>query len=149
MHRLSRRCQYAVRAVTELAREHGGPPVSTAMLARRQAIPRRFLEQILCQLREAGLVRSRAGRQGGYTLIPAPDELSIGRVIRLFGCAFRLVDCRACGGDRPCRLETDCGFARLWHMGTRALSALYDQTTFADLIASRFEAAIGLTAQAC
>lgn len=79
--RLSARVDYALRAAAELAAASGGP-VTAEQLARTQAIPGKFLENILTQLRRAGLVRSQRGPVGGYWLARPASEISLADLIR-------------------------------------------------------------------
>ena len=81
--RVSAKTDYALRAAVELAAAHGdGMPVKGERLATSQAIPLRFLENILLQLRHAGIVESRRGADGGYKLARAPEEITLADVIR-------------------------------------------------------------------
>ena len=80
--RVSAKTDYALRATVELAAEEGGPPVKGERLATSQAIPLRFLENILLQLRYAGLIESRRGAEGGYRLARPAAEISLADVIR-------------------------------------------------------------------
>jgi Rrf2 family protein len=79
--RLSAKADYALRASLELA-SAGDGHVKAEALARAQSIPLRFLEQILLDLKHAGLVASRRGAEGGYWLAKAPAEISLADVIR-------------------------------------------------------------------
>ena len=76
--RISKKCQYALRAVFELAVRNTGQPVKIQQIAGAQNIPPRFLEVILNQLRHAGFVESRRGNEGGYMLAPGAEELTVG-----------------------------------------------------------------------
>ncbi len=78
---ISRKCRYALRAVLELTMCNGQGPVKITDIAEAQAIPARFLEAILSQLKQAGFVASRRGKKGGYFLNCSPDELTMGNVI--------------------------------------------------------------------
>src|SRR5262245_17896217 len=81
--RISAKADYAVRAAAELAATAPqGGPVKREQLAQAQAIPPKFLENILADLRNAGLVRSRRGAEGGYALTRAADEISVADVMR-------------------------------------------------------------------
>jgi Rrf2 family protein len=80
--RLSARSDYALRAVIELAAAAGGGHVTADQLARTQAIPGKFLEAILTQLRRAGLVRSQRGPDGGFWLARPASDISLADVIR-------------------------------------------------------------------
>ncbi len=79
---VSQKCQYALRAVFELASRHGDAPTSIREIAQAQAIPPKFLELILVQLRKAGFVESRRGAHGGYFLAVGPAALTVGEIIR-------------------------------------------------------------------
>ncbi len=80
--RVSAKTDYAVRAVVELAGASDGAPVKGERLAAAQEIPLRFLENILLQLRHAGIVESRRGADGGYKLARPPEEITLADVIR-------------------------------------------------------------------
>src|SRR4051795_13037390 len=79
--RISAKADYAVRAAVELAAAGGGP-VKGEAIARAQGISARFLENILGELRHAGLVRSQRGSEGGYWLARDPATISVAEVIR-------------------------------------------------------------------
>jgi Rrf2 family protein len=78
---ISAKADYAVRAMTELA-AHGGGPVKGERLAAAQQIPPKFLEAILAQLRQAGLLHSRRGAEGGYWLARPPAEITLADILR-------------------------------------------------------------------
>src|SRR3954449_6997652 len=77
---LPTRADYALRALTELSRASGS--LTTDAIATAQSIPRTFLSVILSQLGRAGLVKSRRGRAGGYTLARSADEITVAEVVR-------------------------------------------------------------------
>jgi Rrf2 family protein len=81
MH-VTAKADYAVRAVIELASGNRDSPRKVDELAQAQAIPVSFLENILTQLRSAGLVRSQRGPEGGYWLAKPPEEVNLAQVIR-------------------------------------------------------------------
>jgi Rrf2 family protein len=80
--RISAKAEYAVRAAVELAAAPGEKPVKAERLATAQEIPLNFLENILGELRHAGIVRSQRGAEGGFRLARPPTELTIADVIR-------------------------------------------------------------------
>jgi len=90
---ISQKCQYALRAVFELARRPREAPVKVGDIAEAQAIPPRFLEIILNQLKRGGFVESRRGASGGYSLARSPDELTMGEIIRFVEGPFKPVSC--------------------------------------------------------
>jgi Rrf2 family protein len=79
--RFSLQVQYAICGSFDLAYNGGGGPVQIRVISERQAIPVRYLEQIFQRLRRAGLVDSKRGPGGGYTLARAPEEISLREII--------------------------------------------------------------------
>lgn len=137
---ISQKCQYALRAIYELARRSGTKPVSVATIAEVQAIPPRFLEVILGQLRKKGFVQSRRGVQGGYLLAMPADKLTVGDVIRFIDGPLGPVRCVADKKEPACPLDGECAFMNLWIRARDAVAAVYDQTTFQDLVDEQREA---------
>jgi Rrf2 family protein len=80
--RISAKADYAVRAVAELAAAEGDKPVKAERVATAQGIPLNFLENILGELRHAGVVRSHRGAEGGFRLAKPPEEITVADVIR-------------------------------------------------------------------
>ncbi len=80
--RVSAKADYALRAAAELAAAEGGGPVKGEQLAKAQSIPPKFLENILLELRHAGLVQSQRGAEGGYWLARPAAEITLAEVIR-------------------------------------------------------------------
>jgi Rrf2 family protein len=80
--RVSAKADYAVRAAVELAAAKADEPVKGEAIASAQDIPLRFLENILAELRQQGLVHSRRGQEGGYWLARPADDITIAEVIR-------------------------------------------------------------------
>lgn len=75
---ISARCEYACRAVVELARNvPNGTPLTATTIAERRDIPEKYLVHILLQLKRAGIVRSVRGAQGGYLLAKSPDDINL------------------------------------------------------------------------
>lgn len=134
MATVSQKCQYALRAVLELSRRFGSGPTSVATIAKAQAIPLRFLELIIGELRQAGLVSSKRGARGGYVLIPEPVTLKVSDVMRAVDSDFEPVDCEPCGGNRNCPLVGHCSFVSLWTRAGSAIREVYDHTSFQDIL---------------
>lgn len=131
---ISQKCQYAVRAVFELARRQGGSPTTIGDIAQAQAIPAKFLELILVQLKRGKIVASYRGIQGGYALTVPPARLAVGEVIRLIDGAVEPVPCVRPASTSQCPLHGECVFIGLWRRAGEALEAVFDATTFADLL---------------
>lgn len=134
MLRVSQKCQYALRAVYELALQYGRGPIAVADIAKPQAIPPRFLELILRQLRQGGIVESRRGPQGGYLLAVRPDQLTIGRVLGFFDGPLAPVSCVAPEPSEECPLHGRCAFLPMWERAREAVSNVFDRTTFQGLV---------------
>ena len=83
MRQLSKRTQYSLRALYSLARHYGKGPTLISQLAEDEAIPKKFLEQILLSLKNLGLVSSKKGKGGGYQLAQPPDQITLANVIRM------------------------------------------------------------------
>ena len=92
---LSKKTKYAINALVYLAREHSKNPVQISKIAENEHIPRKFLETILLDLRNAGILSSRKGKMGGYYLLKTPEEINIADVVRLFEGAIALLPCVA------------------------------------------------------
>lgn len=132
---VTQKCQYAMRAVFELAKREGRGPVKINEIAEVQAIPQRFLENILNQLKQGGVVESRRGKEGGYLLARPAGEITTTTIIRLIEGPVYAVECTSStGGEERCPLRGDCVFLPLWDRARQALEAVYDATTFADLV---------------
>ncbi len=131
---VSQKCQYALRSVLELAQRYGSGPTSVSTIAEAQAIPPRFLEAILRQLRNGGFVDSRRGIQGGYTLNASPGSLSVGEIIRFVDGPLDPVSCVGGGRKTNCPLQKNCALMGMWGRARDAVAAVYDQTSIQDLI---------------
>ena len=132
--RISAKADYAVRAAAELAgASPGGRPVKGDQLAAAQAIPQKFLENILADLRNAGLVQTRRGADGGYALTRPASEISLAEVLRAVEGPLAAVQ-----GTRPERLHYQGAAARLpevWVALRANLRAVLERVTLADLAA--------------
>lgn len=131
---VSQKCQYALRALLELAARSEREPVSVTQLAASQAIPARFLELILGQLRQGGFVRSHRGRCGGYVLVRPSLELTVGEVIRFIDGPVGPVKCVSGGNVTDCTHYGHCVFLDMWSRAQKALANVYNRTTLADLV---------------
>lgn len=131
---LSQKCQYALRAVFEMAKRSGVGPIKIEAIARAQSIPPRFLATILNQLKQGGFVESRRGAEGGYWLARPANRLSVGEVMRFVEGPLAPVVCVTERGSQSCPLEGKCAFMDLWAEAQQAMEHVYDRTTFQDLV---------------
>ncbi|MFQ6034281.1 MAG: RrF2 family transcriptional regulator [Sedimentisphaerales bacterium] len=132
--RISKKCQYALRAVFELASRDSGQPMKISEIAGAQNIPPRFLEIILNELRHAGLLNSQRGRQGGYLLARRAEELTVGEVIEhIQGRIYMTAE----SAEKPNESQSyfgDYAFKELWQKVDNAVSEVCDNMTFAELV---------------
>jgi len=137
---LSQKSQYAVRAVFELAKRQGSGPLKAGRIAEAQYLPVRFLENILGQLRQGGIIDSTRGKEGGYRLRRAPEDVTVGEVIRLVQGPMAAIDCAEAGledgggSGHACPLRTGCVLLPMWDKAHRAMMDVFDGTTFGDLL---------------
>ncbi len=127
--RLSAKGEYAIKAVLDLAMHHGRGLVPIQEIAARQAIPQRYLEQVLLALKRAGLLTSRRGAAGGYHLTRAPGDITVGAVLRAVEGAQAPFD--VVRRDRTGRDGED--LAELWDEIAEAVSKVVDRMTFGEL----------------
>ncbi len=113
---LSKKSKYAIKALVGLAKNHGNEvPLRIAQIAEREHIPKKFLESILVELRNNGLVHSKMGAAGGYYLAKEPSDIFLSQIIRLSGGPIALLPCvslnfyESCeeciGGEEQCALH--------------------------------------------
>ena len=130
---INQKCQYALRALFELAVKNSGEPCKIGAVAEAQGIPVRFLENILNSLKSGGFVASSRGKDGGYVLAKPASDITVGEVIRFVQGPFAPVECAASGSDL-CAFSDDCVFHPLGEKARIALEQVYDGTTLADLV---------------
>ena len=139
---ISQRAKYALRALVALSRAPSGAPVLISEISRSQAIPKKFLEQILLELKRAGLVASRRGRTGGYVLQRAAGEITFGEVLRLIDGPVAPLPClskiayRRCA---DCRDEGSCEIRQVFARVALATRGVLDSTTLADAVEGKSE----------
>lgn len=111
---MSMKCKYAIKTLVRLASDFGGGYLLTNEIARGEHIPKKFLEQILLDLKHAGYLRSKQGSKGGYRLVQDPRKISLAEIYRLFDGAIALVPCVSkkfyeqcsdCPDEKSCRLK--------------------------------------------
>jgi Rrf2 family protein len=101
---LTQRSRYALRAMLLLAQQpEGSVPTSMNRIAAEANVPRKFLELILADLREAGLLLSTRGKMGGYTLSRPAEMISLGEIVRVIEGPLALVPCVSLTAYRPCK----------------------------------------------
>lgn len=132
---ISQKAKYALRALVSLARVQRGETMMIGEISKEQAIPKKFLEQILLELKRAGFVASRRGRAGGYELLRAPEEIMFGDVLRLIDGPIAPLPCLskiAYKRCKDCRDEQSCEIRHVFERVTLATREVLDRTTLAD-----------------
>lgn len=127
---ISNKCNYALKALLELAKREGAGPATIVEIAQAQQIPSRFLEAILRQLKQAGLTDSVRGKRGGYILARSAREIPVGEVIGLI--EGPLFDTAVTSPSEKKGPGFDV-FRDLWKQAAAALDDVYNSVTLADL----------------
>jgi Rrf2 family cysteine metabolism transcriptional repressor len=131
----SKRSEYGVRVMTELAMHYGHGPLSLTEISRDEEMPLSFLEQIMAPLRRAGLVVSHHGVRGGYELSRAPGEISMSEVLDVLEGSIAPMLCAPLDGSTMiCGRESICGSKVLWRRLRDAINETLRTTSLADLL---------------
>ncbi len=131
--KISRKGEYALRALTYLARQGNKRPSPIKEIAAGERIPRKFLEGILLELRKAGLVESTRGAGGGYRLIKTPESISLARIIRLTDGPLAPLRCVSRTAHIRCPRENSCGLHRVMSEVRNAIAGILESKNLADL----------------
>jgi Rrf2 family transcriptional regulator, cysteine metabolism repressor len=137
MIRFSTRGEYGIRMMMDLARHYGHGPQPLSEVAKHEALPATYLEQLVGKLRKAGLVTSRHGAHGGYELSRAPVDISVGEVMRVLEGPISPMTCATEGKtDILCQREPVCGANIVWERVRDSVAQALDSLTLADLVRS-------------
>lgn len=130
--KISTKGRYALRLMLDLALSENREPIRLKEVAKRQEISIKYLEQIISVLQKAGYVKSIRGAQGGYRLMKAPRDYTVGMILRLFEGKLAPV---ACLEDEinQCPRQSSCVTLRLWEELDAAIRGVVDKYTLADL----------------
>jgi Rrf2 family protein len=141
---LTQKSKYGLRALLVLAKEYGQGPVLISDIAHRETLPQKFLELILLELRNHGILGSKKGKGGGYFLSRRPELVHLGEVLRVLEGPLALIPCvskTAYKKCAECRDERTCGI-RIVMKDVRDLTArILDSTSLADIL-KRVEVAV-------
>jgi Rrf2 family protein len=130
--KLSTRTRYAVRALIELALNEPNKPLQLKIIAERQDISIKYLEQLIAVLRSAGFVKSIRGSKGGYLLAKEPDKIVLNSV---FHCLEGNVNTAECVEDKDyCQRSSDCAARELWTKVQQAIEEVLQSITLQDLV---------------
>jgi Rrf2 family protein len=133
--KLSRKSDYALRALMSLVGNHGRGPVSIRELAEASDMPRKFLEHIMLEMKLRGWVNSIAGRDGGFVLAVEPEDLSMGQVVRHFDGQLAPITCVSTTHYEPCSQEGTCRFRRVLLDIRNYIARMMDGATLAHVYA--------------
>ena len=137
---LSKKTRYAIVALARLAREYGKGPVQIREIAEEEKIPRSFLENILLDLKKAGILGSNLGKAGGYYLLKKPGEVNLSEVINHFEGTISLLYCVSDRTYRPCEFckdEATCQIRKVFKKIHDSTSEILGATTLNELISDR------------
>src|ERR1035437_8598825 len=131
--RVSKKTDYALRALFTLVDHFGGAPIPIRELARRNDVPKRFLEQIMLKLKAQGWVDSVAGGGGGYVFAKKPGKITMGGGGRHFDGIIAPVDLVSVTGYKRCSQEPVCRFRRVFLDARNYVAELMEHTTLAEV----------------
>ena len=134
---LSKKTRYAIKALVILGKNFGEAPMQISKIASEEHIPKKFLEQILLDLRNAGLLYSKKGAGGGYGLVKEPAEIFVVQVLRLTGGPVALLPCVSLNFYQKCdecSNEATCGVRDVFLEVRNATLKILSETSIADII---------------
>lgn len=134
---LTKKGKYGLKAMVHLARAEFGRPVPVLEIAEGQRIPKKFLDSILCELRNAGFVHSKMGKGGGYCLARPAREILVGDLVRAIDGPLAPVPCASKTRYRRCDDcvdETTCAVRQVMQSAQRALSDVLDNCSLERML---------------
>jgi Rrf2 family protein len=134
---LSKKTRYAIKALVILGKNFGKEPMQISRIAGEENIPKKFLEQILLDLRNAGLLYSKKGAGGGYSLNKDPKEIFLVQVLRITGGPIALLPCVSLNFYQRCEEcinEGTCGIRDVFVDVRNASLKILTETSIADVI---------------
>ena len=134
---LSMKAKYGLRALLYLAEQPEQVPVLISDLAEKESIPKKFLELILLDLKNHGILQSKKGKGGGYFLRKKPEAIKLGRVIRVLDGPLAPVPCVSQTAYIPCdecEDEETCGIRLVMKEVRDAMANILDNTSLADVL---------------
>lgn len=140
---ISQKAKYALRALIALARQDPDAPLLISEIAEKQSIPKKFLEQILLDLKHHGMVISRRGKSGGYLLLRSPQKITFGEILRIIDGPIAPLPCLSKMAYRRCEdcpTEENCEIRRVFLRVVVATREVLDHTSIADAIGVKLPA---------
>src|ERR1700749_5299749 len=136
---LSKKTKYAIKALVVLGKNADKPPMQISKVAEEERIQKKFLEQILLDLRNAGYLYSKKGAGGGYSLNKDPKEIFLVSIMRITDGPIAMVPCASLNfyhKCEECRQETTCGIRDVFVDVRDATLKILTETSIADIIAT-------------
>ncbi|MDR3695056.1 Rrf2 family transcriptional regulator [Mucilaginibacter sp.] len=134
---LSKKTKYAIKALVILGKNADKPPMQIQKIAEGERIPKKFLEQILLDLRNAGYLYSKKGAGGGYSLNKDPKEIFLVHILRITGGPIAMVPCASLNffhKCEECQQETTCGIRDVFIKVRDETLKILSETSIADII---------------
>jgi len=135
---LSKKVKYALKAVLYMARHYEEDRiVIVSEISNAEYIPNKFLEKILSQLKQKGVLESKIGRQGGYRLRRSPDKITVGEIVRLLEGKVAPIPCVSKAAYErcfDCEDEKTCEIRRVMQLVREAMVKILDHTTLFDAV---------------
>lgn len=134
---LSKKTQYSIYALVKLAREYQKGPILINSIAQSEGIPRKFLENILLDLKNAGILASKKGKGGGYYLIKRPEDVNLADIVRQFDGAISLLPCAAVKFYESCGHNKDehiCGIRDVFREVRHEAYNILRNTSLANIL---------------
>jgi len=137
LNMLSKKTKYAIKALVVLGKNADKPPMQISKIAEEERIPKKFLEQILLDLRNAGFLYSKKGAGGGYSLNKDPKDIYLVQIMRITDGPIAMVPCASLNFYHKCdecHQETTCGIRDVFIEVRDATVKILSETSIADVI---------------
>ena len=125
---------YSLKVILHLACNYPDRLEHIKDISQQQDIPRKFLEQVLLHLKKGGFVNSKKGPEGGYFLKKAPEEITVGDIIRHVVGSVSPISCIDQDGEKTCGFSSFCVFRGIFSDVKKAISTIIDSKNFKDLL---------------
>jgi Rrf2 family transcriptional regulator, cysteine metabolism repressor len=135
--KVNTKVRYGLRAILQIAEGYGGEPVPISAISDSQEISGKYLEQVVGTLRKADLIQSRKGVKGGYTLVSAPEDITLWQVISALDSHTTLVECVL--EPDLCDRSGDCLTRSIWSLLSVRMQEFWSSFTLADLLKTMHE----------
>ena len=135
--KLTTRSRYALRALVMLAEQPKDEAISLSIIAQRQRVKPKYLEQIMFRLRQAGLIRGKKGPGGGFCLARDPKEIRLKQVLDAVGESTSPLQCVSGKADKYCSQLSPCQMKACWHKLKKEIDAFFNGHTLGDVCSSK------------